>query len=159
MTLEKNPLLAIQNWLDSEPLEVQQTIAMFVIRHLPRPEGEGLPLDFDATLREWLQARTAIIGRAVIFRALVNFTCLGRFTKEGWAEAAAQITEAREYFRRAGAGENLVNQATRMLEQKPFREAMWLRAARSWERLCAGDLSDAALELFRLRPSMSGSRK
>jgi hypothetical protein len=153
-----DPLSAAVAWLDAQPPDVQYHLALFVMMHI---HGVGLfekTQDCVAALREWLLAdgqgdQMVTTGKAVMFRALVNFSCRHFFTKKGWDAIEAHNAALRE--RAAAKGqENIVNLVTRMLQEKPFRAALWLKAARSWEELCAGVLSDAALERSRCRLSV-----
>jgi hypothetical protein len=164
MTPQQHPLLAILSWFDAQPPEVQETIAHLVLMHLPEivdqlygserlifiSDTKGLVLK----LRQWLQPHELDrprddVGKAVIFRALVDFSCQNRFTKKGWDDFDGDQTAIREQADVENI-KDIADMADELIQRLPFRAALWLKAGRSWEQLCAGDLSDPALRLFEI---------
>jgi len=148
----RDPISAIVSWLDAQPPEVKDTIAILVMMRLPEFELFSHHLNILPELYKWLQEdeRDRLLvttGKAVIFRALVNFTCRRHFSKEGWDEMTGDNAWIKDQV--AGEGqEDVANMAATLLQGVPFRKALWLKAARSWEQLCANDLSDEALARF-----------
>ncbi len=146
------PIKAILKWFDSQPPEIQETVAFLVLMLLPgvqRPDiEEGR---FIEVLRRWLDdSRNAgnlqVVGRCVAFRALLDFVCKRNFTASGWEESA-EITDR---IKTAAEEEHpeWVEDFEDQTRRIPFRKAQWMKAGTSWAELCSGPLSDEALELF-----------
>ena len=154
---DNSPLEAIITWFDARPPEIQQTLGYFIMTRLPNGELIFERKYYVSKLREWVlgdhDKRPMVQGaRAVMFRALVNFTCRKYFSKEGWKdmiETHEWIREhAYDYFEQVERPDEMVNIAANMLQEAPFRRAAWLKSAGSWQRLCAAELSDESLDRF-----------
>jgi len=148
--MARRPVKTTLEWFDSQPPEVQETVAFLVLMLLPgvQPPGVGRAAWIEA-LKRWLDDRgnatnLQIVGRCVVFRALVDFVCKGKFTESGWEDAAELTDRIKAAAEREHPEwvEDFEDHARRV----PFRKAQWMKAGKSWAELCAGPLSDEALE-------------
>ena len=78
-----------------------------------------------------------IVGHALTFRALVDFTCRKHFTESGWEEATVFNELLRKDLQRTG-DERLAANIDRMTEQIPLRAARWVKTRQRLERSPAG---------------------
>src|ERR1700737_1830484 len=84
-----NPVDLIHLWYKKQPQEVKLETALLVLYSLPEggyPNPESAEADFLAWLLP-VQNMPKDIGKAIIVRSLIDFTCGERFTGAGWNEA------------------------------------------------------------------------
>jgi len=157
MSAQQHPFEAISGWLDTLPPDLRNTVASCVLLYVPALVRDDDWLErADEVLREWLcptQKRAVdVIGKAVTFRALVNFACRNFLEKDRRDASVPQNLWMQEYFNQKGNIE-LAKKLGDFTRQLPLRNAHWAKAEEGWRQLCATGLSDARLELYeRLNP-------
>jgi hypothetical protein len=151
---QQHPFEAILGWLDSLPPDLRHTIALVVLLHVPdltKPDDWSDRDGGETVLREWLsptQRRAAtVVGKAVIFRAILCFKCKNFFSKDRQESIREWQLQFREHLVETG-NNDFAEKIGDHLQQLPLRQAHWTKAAQSWDRLCDTDLSDGALELY-----------
>jgi len=147
-----NPLATIQEWYDAQAVEIRETIAFFIIAYTPGLESTGETDDSVATMRKWLEPgqtddRMQIVGKTIMCRALIEYTCRNHFTKEGWGAIGTRIAFAKDYLTKR-SNERLAESASKMIERLPFRSAQWRKAGEAWQTLCVTALADGALKAY-----------
>lgn len=161
MTELPNPLLSIVNWLDQLPPDHRHTLSAMVVHHLP---DIVLPTQAYYTdggaefLRGWLSDPkddiSVIIGKVVIMRALIDFTCNDRFTKTGQELSEIKFSESINYALEKGHDE-LAAKMAHSQSQSPLRNAQWSKAGDAWKELCKTELSDESLRTLQLEAMRS----
>ena len=150
-----HPFEAILTWYNSLPPDFRKIVALLVLVHLPDfevPEDMSLTDDSEACFRRWIALEqthpATIVGKALIFRAIVDFTCRNFFFKERQESIKNWNLGFREHLLQKEDYE-FAEKVEHMVEQMPLRNAHWLKAAESWQQLCMTDISDVALELYK----------
>ena len=143
----ENPLAATLQWFDAQSEEVQKTVALLLgclIYSQPRDSPEGVK-----RIREWLAPKSnplMEVGTAVHFRALFDFQMRSWTTPEGRAQTLKRMESVREQalLERPDS----IARIDASISDRPRLNALWAEVSRSWDHLCAGPLSNEALDLY-----------
>lgn len=147
-----NPIRAITYWFSSQPREIKQDLAFLVLSGLPGADIEGVmqgQLEPIAYFEAWLKQQSQLsssmklVGAVLCARVSINFFVMRtRGSEKSWQQTIALSKSLREQFASQGQPVDFIDN---MLQQAPFRKRLWIKSAASWRALCAGPLSDVAL--------------
>lgn len=154
------PLSAFEDWFTPRPPDIQVDLVALAFVNVG---GFGVSVDdlleedvvapfLDALdeLGQELRPRRQV-SCALTLRAAVDFFVMRqRGARSGWQDLRSVNERIREQLAAKGQPTHALD---RLLQQLPFREKLWLRAAESWRELCAGPLSDATLDAWLADPA------
>jgi hypothetical protein len=143
-----HPVSAIIAWLAELPPENRRTIGLLFLSTLPgyrEPNDGDVLTDAYPPLLEWLDSHQNdrdAVGKALVFRAIVDFQCQTLFSSST-GSFVASIQRARDLGRDA-----LADQMEETLPRRQLEDARWLRVAETWRDLCASHISDSSLKTY-----------
>lgn len=147
-----NPLELVHLWFKKQSEEVKLETALLVLYSLPDggyPNPESAEADFLAWLLP-VQNMPKDIGKAIIVRSLIDFTCGNRFTRAGWNETGNRLRQAETIVKDKAKDIGLKpsDALGKCPERQDFRSAHWIKAGESWRALCERELADQSLRDF-----------
>lgn len=142
------PLDAFHAWMREQPTEAGTEIALS-IEDMLMPRGTPMGDDPIGAVERWnalpSEDTTAIIGRAVSIRAVVEHLFGRRFTGDNWVLARYRATEMRERHVAKGNAD-LVAFHDEALRKHSGRRRMWRDIGISWRCFVAQHLDDERIE-------------
>jgi hypothetical protein len=149
------PTERIAEWLQHQVPEVRATIA-FVVLGFQGDATSAMSPDALQELLSWIdtkeRGKTVTLGRALTFRAVVEYSCGLKFSADGWTEAEGFYDRILADAEAGDAEAQRFSQETeRTLHGIPFRAAQWARAGKSWRTLVDEHLSDEMLRQWELK--------
>jgi hypothetical protein len=142
----RSPTAACLEWLEKQPLVIQPDIAVLTAMLLPdRTILTSVTEDPVGYVRDWLSHPSddaVCVGRAVTFRALVDFAIGRHFSPDGHEKAIHSLAAAAQQERFAGFREPSDGPS-----QRQFCDA-WTHSSKEWEALKGLELDDAYLHRY-----------
>lgn len=147
-----DPIVSLLEWFNDQPKEIRQDLAFCVVPATPGLDPQRTVFNGtepDVRLNDWLKEQgddgslMRRVGAVVAIRAAIQFFVIDRRdTKQGWQETKSRMQWLIAKTKQDGHD---AEQFERQYEQLELRGQRWLRTCESWQQLCAGPLSDDAL--------------
>lgn len=147
----KNPLKLIKDWIAIQDSNERIQYDFYALSYYffigydrdnasdPKAIGEH----YMSYLNEELETRE-VLARAISFKALINFSILGRDTSEGW-ELSRERTMAVDSRLRETDEKYKPDFIARIMSDFDERKEIWIAWCKQWHELTSQDLSDDRL--------------